>query len=169
MGLMDSRSYGKFEIINTFKEYDGRRTRMMCLIRFVDTGYEKKVRYDNALVGQVKDDSLSELHDCEGYSTSREFSVWRMMMRRCYDPMHNGYKNYGEKGVTVCKRWHKFKNFLEDLPKIEGYEEVLFRLGKMDLDKDRKSKITKKYSIDTCMFLSRSENLKGRRWAKKAS
>lgn len=167
VNILSSRTYGDFQILNIFRKSDGKRNRKMCRIRFVDTQYEKEVRYDNALSGQVKDDSLSDLFGCEGYSTSREYAVWRMMMQRCYDPSHKGYRNYGAKGVFVCDRWHIFRNFLEDIKKIEGYNEELFRKGKLDLDKDRKSKELKMYSLETCKFLSRSENLKGRRWAKK--
>lgn len=169
MGVFVNRDYGKFVILNTYKKHDGKRNRVYCRIKFLETGFEKEVRYDNAKKGQVKDDSRSDLFECTGYSSSREFGVWRMMMRRCYDPRHKGYKHYGGKGVTVCERWHRFKNFLEDLPEIEGFDNALFKSGKIDLDKDRKSKGKKIYSLETCMFISRSENLKGRRWAKKAS
>lgn len=163
---LTSRAYGEFEILDIYKKNDGKRNRTMCRIRFVETQYEKEVRYDNALAGQVKDDSQSDLFGCRGYSGSREYGVWRMMMRRCYDPKHHAYCNYGAKGVFVCDRWHVFKNFLEEIKKVEGYNEDLFKKGKLDLDKDKKSIGVKLYSLETCTFLNRSENLKGRRWAK---
>jgi hypothetical protein len=37
------------------------------------------------------------------------------MHSRCYNPACNGFQNYGGRGITVCKRWHKFENFLADM------------------------------------------------------
>jgi hypothetical protein len=46
---------------------------------------------------------------------SPEYSVWRGMIQRCTNPNAHGYENYGGAGVTVCKRWLKFENFLADM------------------------------------------------------
>ncbi len=43
------------------------------------------------------------------------YTSWRCMMMRCYHPKHEGYKNYGLRGITVCDRWKTFDNFLEDM------------------------------------------------------
>jgi hypothetical protein len=37
------------------------------------------------------------------------------MLRRCDNPKNISYKNYGERGIKVCKRWRKFENFLADM------------------------------------------------------
>lgn len=37
------------------------------------------------------------------------------MKERCYKPYNVSYKNYGAKGIKICKRWHKFENFWEDM------------------------------------------------------
>lgn len=37
------------------------------------------------------------------------------MMARCNNPDGWGYEEYGAKGVTVCERWHDFRNFLYDM------------------------------------------------------
>lgn len=49
---------------------------------------------------------------------------WRFMMMRCYDEANGNYKSYGARGITVCKRWHKFENFLKDMvaPPFHGAE-----------------------------------------------
>lgn len=46
---------------------------------------------------------------------SPTYNSWRGMRERCNNPNHKFYKNYGGRGVKVCKRWAKFVNFLEDM------------------------------------------------------
>lgn len=37
------------------------------------------------------------------------------MIRRCTDPNNIGYKDYGDRGITVCEEWLKFLNFYKDM------------------------------------------------------
>jgi hypothetical protein len=41
--------------------------------------------------------------------------VWMGMRRRCENPNDTSYSDYGGRGIKVCKRWHKFENFLVDM------------------------------------------------------
>lgn len=34
---------------------------------------------------------------------------------RCNDINDKRYKDYGQKGITVCQKWLKFENFLKDM------------------------------------------------------
>lgn len=48
-------------------------------------------------------------------STTRhatEYSTWRAMLDRCRSKAR---KNYGYRGIKVCKRWRQFENFLADM------------------------------------------------------
>jgi hypothetical protein len=43
------------------------------------------------------------------------------MIARCENQKSRAYPNYGGHGITVCARWHRFENFLEDMgEKPEG-------------------------------------------------
>ena len=46
---------------------------------------------------------------------SRTYGTWRAMIQRCTNPNAINYERYGALGVTVCQRWRKFANFLEDM------------------------------------------------------
>lgn len=49
------------------------------------------------------------------------FTSWSSMMARCYNKNHEHYKQYGGRGIKVCRRWHWFKNFFADLgPRPDG-------------------------------------------------
>lgn len=50
-----------------------------------------------------------------GMWKSREYQIWRQMRDRCNNPNSRRYKNYGGRGITVCKRWDSFERFYEDM------------------------------------------------------
>ncbi len=51
-----------------------------------------------------------------GLSASREYTIWRDMIRRCTDPRRRAYRAYGQRGITVCERWSEsFENFYADM------------------------------------------------------
>lgn len=93
-------------------------------------------------------------------------TLWRNMLSRCYNVNCKDYANYGGAGITVCKRWHCFENFLNDYSKIDGFDEILFKNKKLHLDKDIKQENIpsnkKVYSMQTCTFVSSTENYKHR-------
>jgi hypothetical protein len=45
-----------------------------------------------------------------------EYSAWAAMISRCENKNNVGYKDYGGRGIRVCRRWrYSFINFLSDL------------------------------------------------------
>lgn len=52
-----------------------------------------------------------------GGSKTPEYFVWRSMLARCQNKKHPAYKNYGGRGVSVCKDWLSFANFVADVGK----------------------------------------------------
>lgn len=47
-----------------------------------------------------------------GYYGTHTYKCWSEMVYRC---KKSGKKYWFEKGIVVCDRWKKFKNFLEDM------------------------------------------------------
>ena len=46
----------------------------------------------------------------------KEYRAWQAMKERCQCPNHIGYKNYGGRGITVCKEWEEsFDQFYRDM------------------------------------------------------
>jgi hypothetical protein len=41
--------------------------------------------------------------------------TWHAMKRRCLDPKHPEYYNYGGRGITVCEKWLSFDEFIEEM------------------------------------------------------
>lgn len=136
-------------------------------ITFKNTGYTREIRKSVADSGMAKDRLSPDICGvaCMGEKTRKSnpkaYSVWKNMIERCYSINRKDYKFYGGIGVTVSERWLNFEYFLEDLSSIEGYNKDKFYKGELQLDKDTKhtdESEPKRYSIDTCVFLSREDN-----------
>ena len=129
-------------------------------VKFIATGFEIATRVANIRAGKVKDKlrpsvfGIGYLGDGEFNSKlngrcTKEYSTWRTMLQRCYDPKcHARSPSYI--GCTVCKDWRNFQNFAAWMS-TQNYE------GKQ-LDKDIKVKGNKVYSPETCSFVSHAEN-----------
>jgi hypothetical protein len=51
-----------------------------------------------------------------GMSRHPAYRVWSSMKSRCLNLTDKNYKNYGDRGITVCKRWQQsFQNFWDDM------------------------------------------------------
>jgi len=50
-----------------------------------------------------------------GMSYTRTHGIWCHINQRCFNVKCEDYKDYGGRGITVCERWLKFENFLEDM------------------------------------------------------
>lgn len=64
------------------------------------------------------------MHITHGKTNHRLYNIWQGMKTRCNTITHPAYKNYGGRGINVCKRWEKsFDNFYNDVihKYIEGY------------------------------------------------
>lgn len=50
-----------------------------------------------------------------GNTGSPEYHSWRNLRARCLNKKDKDYKNYGGRGIRVCKRWNSYSNFLTDM------------------------------------------------------
>ena len=52
----------------------------------------------------------------KNYKRSPTYHSWLAMRERCYRKKHPRYKDYGGRGISVCRRWkNSFSNFLSDM------------------------------------------------------
>ena len=97
----------------------------------------------------MKKNHSSYIH---GMSYSKEHNTWKGIKARCYIESATGYKNYGGRGITVCKRWRiDFLNFFNDMGKCpEG-----FSLERTNNNKG--------YSKANCKWATKSEQVRNKR------
>ena len=56
----------------------------------------------------------------DGRSKHKLYSIWFQMISRCENPNNKKYKNYGNRGISVCEEWHDFWKFVEWSDSIGG-------------------------------------------------
>jgi len=88
-----------------------------------DCGQSGLVRPDQLLNGHskscgcLKSELLIKRQTSHGASYTLTGASWFAMISRCSpdtkDP--SSLRNYVGRGITVCKRWHQFENFLADM------------------------------------------------------
>jgi cytochrome c553 len=61
---------------------------------------------------------------------SGTYSCWQSMRARCNRPSHPSYPTFGGRGITVCKRWMTFENFLADM----GVRPRSLQIARLDND-----------------------------------
>ena len=156
---LKNRRFGKLKVL----EYGGADRRgngtWICLC---DCGNKKKVMGRHLRSGATKscgcymrESSLtrSTKHGhCTG-KTTVEYRAYINMINRCYYYRGVSYRNYGGRGITVCKRWREgessksgFVCFLEDMGKKPDPKLTLERINN-----------EKGYSTENCKWATRSE------------
>lgn len=58
-----------------------------------------------------------------GLTRTREYVAWQGAKTRCFARNHPSYKNWGGRGITICREWlHDFPAFFRDMgPRPHGH------------------------------------------------
>ena len=154
MKVYKNKSGLEFEVVE-------RLSKEKVLVRFIETGSLVVAWSGNVAAGKISDPyHKSRLNigylghfDKKPYY-KQAYQLWSNMLKRCYDK--NDPKGYYTKGVVVDPHWHCFSNFLNDLPKLEGFNFWVTN-QKYQLDKDTIGD-GKTYSKETCAFIPETLN-----------
>lgn len=79
-------------------------------------------------------------------------STWMNMMARCYKKHRHNYQHYGGRGIRVCRRWHKYENFLKDMGARPSTKHSIERIDN-----------SKSYRMDNCKWATQAEQSRNRR------
>jgi hypothetical protein len=82
-----------------------------------DCGTQRAVRGDHLRGGRSPSCGCmtKERMTTHGMYKASEYFAWNNMLRRCEEPDHPEFKNYGARGIAVCDAWHSFEAFFADV------------------------------------------------------
>lgn len=122
-----------------------------------DCGIEKQVSSNCLRTGVTKScGCLRDQVKHGGYAKGErapEIGSWQGMKDRCYKPSHKSFKNYGGRGISVCRRWlDSYETFLADMGRKPTPQHTIDRI---DNDGD--------YEPDNCKWSTPSEQRRNQR------
>lgn len=82
------------------------------------------------------------------------YKRWMSMRNRCNNPNHNGYHNYGGRGISVCAEWDDFSAFVS-WSEANGWEPGLV-LDRTDVNGN--------YEPSNCRWITQKRNCNNTRF-----
>lgn len=113
-----------------------------------DCGNIVVVRASNLRSGTTKSCGclLREAHTTHGDTHTRLHNIWTNMKSRCNNPKNPRYKDYGGRGITICKEWDKSFTAFRMWAMDNGYRDDV-SIDRIDNDKG--------YSPSNCRFVDK--------------
>lgn len=129
---LEGKSFGRLIVTS----YAGRLKNRTYWNAICDCGNERKFAAGNLSNGSTKScgclqrELTASRSSTHGESRkTREYKIWGGMIQRCDNSNSKAFRHYGGRGISVCRRWKKYENFLADMSRSPSPEHSLDRIN----------------------------------------
>jgi len=129
------QNFGRLIVIKQIDISKNGHSRWLCEC---NCGSKKIILSDSLKSGRTKScgclsrEKTKQRFIKHGHKGSKTYESWQHMNQRCNNPNNQNYSYYGDRGITVCKQWRKFENFLKDMGKRPSNKHSLDRINNND-------------------------------------
>ena len=153
---MIGKRFGRLVVLRFTREGNSHHKYFLCRC---DCGSEKEVSRTHLVTGKTSScgclwqQNKREYRKIHGESKTKLYGVWSGIKERCTNKNCTAYKNYGGRGIFICKEWMDYPTF-RNWALSNGYKEGL------EINRINNSG---GYSEENCNFVTPLENSHNKR------